>query len=333
MIEFTIELAHKRIRISSLYNSTKIFCQAYLCEDGEADITVVVDPSDIEFERAKSAAEDELEGIPVRRFSDKYLETLAVYRKIAERLIEDNILLFHGSAIAVDGEAFLFTAKSGTGKSTHTRLWRETFGDRAVMVNDDKPLLLLRDGKVWVCGTPWDGKHRLSTNTIVPLSGICILERGAQNTITPVSPQEALSAVFEQSYRPKNLAKLLEVVEILTQSVDFYRLHCNMDPEAAVVAYNGMKNERMTSMKLKQGFVTREMGGEQIMVATGKANFSGFTRANATGAFIVNCLKEETTVEKIVDAMAQVYDAPRDVLEADVLKIVEKLRSIGAIDE
>jgi hypothetical protein len=148
----------------------------------------------------------------------------------------------------VDDEAFLFTATSGTGKSTHTRLWREAFGDRAYMVNDDKPMLILKDGSAWVCGTPWDGKHRLSTNTIVPLSGICILERGAQNTITPVSPQEALSAVLEQSYRPKNLAKLLEVVEILTQSVDFYRLQCNMDPEAAQVAYNGMRKERKTPL-------------------------------------------------------------------------------------
>jgi hypothetical protein len=333
MTEYTIELAGKRIRISGQYNYTKKFCEAYLCENTEPDFTVVVTQSDIEFERAKSAAEDALEGIPVRQFYDRYLETLAVYRKIAELLIEDNILLFHGSAIAVDGEAFLFTAKSGTGKSTHTRLWRETFGDRAVMVNDDKPLLLLRDGKVWVCGTPWDGKHRLSTNTIVPLSGICILERGEKNAIAPVSAKDALPAIFEQSYRPANLGKLLEVVEILTQSVDFYRLQCNMDPEAAQVAYNGMRKERKTSMKLKQGFVTREMGGEQIMVATGKANFSGFTRANAAGAFIVNCLKEETSVEKIVDAMAAVYDAPRDVLEADVLKIIEKLRSIGAIDE
>jgi hypothetical protein len=85
-------------------------------------------------------------------------------------------------------------------------------------------------------------------------------------------------------------------------------------------------------MKLKKGFITRKMGNEQIMVATGKAKFSGFTRANPAAAFIINCLKEDTTVENIVDAMAANFDAPRDVLEADVIKIVDKLRSIGAID-
>ena len=78
----------------------------------------------------------------------------------------------------MDGQAVLFTAKSGTGKSTHTKLWRDLFGERAVMVNDDKPLLrILKDG-VLVCGTPWDGKHRLSTNCALPLKAICILERG-----------------------------------------------------------------------------------------------------------------------------------------------------------
>ena len=134
----------------------------------------------------------------------------------------------------------MFTATSGTGKSTHTRLWREAFGNRAYMVNDDKPMLILKDGMVWVCGTPWDGKHRLSTNVIVPLTGICILERGQTNSVTPISAQEAMPMILQQSYRPKNLMKLLEIVEKMTVSTKFYRLKCNMDPEAAHVAYNGM---------------------------------------------------------------------------------------------
>ena len=119
--------------------------------------------SDIDFEREKSAREDIKEGISIRHFSDAYLETLAVYRKSADHLLSCDTLLFHGSVIAVDGEGYLFTAKSGTGKSTHTRLWREYFGERAVMVNDDKPLLHITDSGVTAYGTPWDGKHRLST--------------------------------------------------------------------------------------------------------------------------------------------------------------------------
>ena len=109
--------------------------------------------------------------------NDEYLETLAVYRKIAEKMIDYDTILFHGSVIAVDGIGYLFTAKSGTGKSTHTRLWRELFGERAVMVNDDKPLIKVSENGIIVYGTPWDGKHRLSTNTFVPLKGICFMSK------------------------------------------------------------------------------------------------------------------------------------------------------------
>ena len=86
-------------------------------------------------------------------------------------------------------------------------------------------------------------------------------------------------------------------------------------------------------MKLKNGFVTRNVGTSQIMVATGAANFPGMVRSNPTAAFIVNCLSKETTKDAIVEAMLEKYDAPREVLEADVDKILGKLREVGALDE
>lgn len=86
-------------------------------------------------------------------------------------------------------------------------------------------------------------------------------------------------------------------------------------------------------MKLKQGFVTHEMDGEQIMVATGAANFAGLVRSNETAAFIVDCLKTPTTKERIVETMLKEYDAPRDRIEQDVEKILNLLRGINALDE
>lgn len=86
-------------------------------------------------------------------------------------------------------------------------------------------------------------------------------------------------------------------------------------------------------MKLKDGFVTHDMGGEQIMVATGSAVFSGLVRSNGTAAFIVDCLKEETTREQIIARMLEKYDASEEVIGADVDKILVKLRSISALDE
>lgn len=86
-------------------------------------------------------------------------------------------------------------------------------------------------------------------------------------------------------------------------------------------------------MKLKDGFITHVMDGEQIMLGVGAVDFHGLVRSNETAAFIVDCLKKETTEEQIVDAMLEVYDAPREVVSADVAKILTKLRLIHALDE
>lgn len=246
MVEtFTLGLAECQISVTALFTDTQVFCGDYLI-DGQAKFSIDISPADITYERTKSAREDALQGIPTRRFSDEYLETLAVYRKIAERMPDYDTFLFHGSVIAVDGVGYLFTAKSGTGKSTHTRLWRELFGPRAVMVNDDKPLLKITDSGVIAYGTPWDGKHHLSNNISVPLRAVCILERGETNHIEPITKRDAFAMLMQQSYRPAApaaMAKTMSLVDRLGSSVSLYKLHCNMDPEAARVAYNGM-NER-----------------------------------------------------------------------------------------
>jgi serine kinase of HPr protein (carbohydrate metabolism regulator) len=187
-----------------------------------------------------------VEGIPFVKLSAYDYEQSALYRKLAEQLLAFDTLLFHGSAISVDGEAYLFTAASGTGKSTHTTLWRQTFGDRAVMVNDDKPLLRMVDGKVYVCGTPWNGKHNLGTKITVPLKGLCILERAKQNHIQPITLKEVLPLLMQQSFRPRNpvsVHRVLELLNKLSESTGLYRLGCNMDPEAATVAYQGMNRK------------------------------------------------------------------------------------------
>ena len=229
-----------------MFDSTQEFCRDYLCS-GPADFLVQTDMADIAFEREKSAREDKLEGLPVRSYSDQYLETIAVQRKIVEELFAYNTLLFHGSVIAVDGRAYLFTAKSGTGKSTHTRLWREVFGSRAVMVNDDKPLLGITAEGILAYGTPWNGKHHLGENICVPLKAICILERGTENRIRDISPKEALTMLVQQSNRPRNprlMGKYLELLDTMTRQTAFYRLECNMELDAARLAHEVMSGER-----------------------------------------------------------------------------------------
>ena len=86
-------------------------------------------------------------------------------------------------------------------------------------------------------------------------------------------------------------------------------------------------------MKLKPGFITQDVEDTQFLIGVGPENFSGFVRSNKTAAFIVDCLKEDTTEEKIVDAMCQKYDAPREQIAADVSEVLNTLRRIRAIEE
>lgn len=245
-MNYKMKLVSHMIDVDTIFASTWDYCLPYLAE-GNAALSVAITLEDIAVERQKAAREDVLEGLPIRNLSDSQLEITALQRKIAEEFFSRNILLFHGSVIAVDNAAYLFTAKSGTGKSTHTRLWREMLGDRAVMVNDDKPFLQLTDQGVIAHGSPWNGKHRLGENISVPLKAICILERSDENWIKPITAAQALPMLFQQSQRPQNPAnmpKYMELIDKLTNSVEFYRMGCNMDPEAAHISYEAMSRKR-----------------------------------------------------------------------------------------
>lgn len=243
MVSNRYKIADRVVEIHSLYYEVHTYCAGYQTDE-TAEYSVTVSQEDIAFEREKSACEDKLQGIPARHFPDSYLEKLAVYRKIAEQMTAFDTILFHGSCIAVDGMGYLFTAKSGTGKSTHTQLWREYFGDRAVMVNDDKPLIHIGANDVTVYGTPYNGKHRLGNNLAVPLKAICILTRADENHIEPLSAQQAYPMLVQQVYRSADRVKMmktLRLIDTLTGQVSFYRLGCNMNLFAAKVAFEGMQ--------------------------------------------------------------------------------------------
>jgi hypothetical protein len=152
-------------------------------------------------------------------------------------------VLFHGSSLAIDGSGVLFTAKSGTGKSTHTRLWRQVFGDRVCMVNDDKPFLHIGTDTVTVYGTPWRGKHSLGGNISAPLKAVYFVNRGEANRVDTITARELYPLLLQQTYTPENpvaMAQTLALVERLSRNVQLLRLYCNMEPEAAEVAFRGL---------------------------------------------------------------------------------------------
>ena len=238
----TYRLAGHTVKIESLYPQVQLLCADYRTDDAP-EYVITTSEADIACERVRSARESMHEGASVQEYEDSYLETLAVYRKLAELLVQEDVLLMHGAVVAVDGQAYLFTARSGTGKTTHTWLWLRQFGARAVMVNGDKPLIHITREGATVYGTPWDGKEHLSRNIACPLRAVCILTRSETNHIERIEPREALMMLCQQSYRPAQpvaLRKALALIDVLSRSVPLYRMGCNMEPEAALVAYHGM---------------------------------------------------------------------------------------------
>lgn len=179
--------------------------------------------------------------------SDDDGEYLATGANFARKLLLYHGFQLHSSAVVVDGYAYLFSANSGTGKSTHTNLWLKTFSERAFILNDDKPALRLIGDQWYAFGTPWSGKHDISVNTGVPVAGIAMLERGEINEIQRYSGPKAVYDLFVQTNRPKAAEyriKLLDLLDKLMTQVPIWKLKCNMEPEAAIVAYEAMSGEK-----------------------------------------------------------------------------------------
>ena len=166
MIDFNMRLADLTVSLSVSEPKTAQSCEKYIVHDNSAVFHVQASEEDLHKEAKFFAKRN---GEAARPLPHWQLEKSALYRKIAEEMMDYNRILIHGSALSMDQNGYLFIAPSGTGKSTHAALWRKVFKERVVMINDDKPLVYVNQNDIRVYGTPWDGKHHLSTNTSVQL--------------------------------------------------------------------------------------------------------------------------------------------------------------------
>ncbi|MBE6712631.1 MAG: hypothetical protein E7580_03800 [Ruminococcaceae bacterium] len=173
---------------------------------------------------------------------DSLIEYMVTGSVFYRSLIQHNGILLHSSAVVLDNKAYLFSAPSGTGKSTHTSLWLKEFPD-AVILNDDKPAIRILEDGIFVYGTPWSGKTDLNLNRKVPLQGIAFLERGLENSISAIPSLKCLENLLNQTVRPgdkESASKLFDLLDQILARVPIYKLTCNMNPEAAHVSYEAM---------------------------------------------------------------------------------------------
>lgn len=179
---------------------------------------------------------------------DEGVEYLATGKSFFSKLLNYDGLMLHSSALIMNGRAYLFSADPGTGKSTHVCNWRRVFGDDRVRVlNDDKPALRLEDGVWYAYGTPWSGKTGQNLNLRAPVAGITMIERGEFNEIEPFTGRKAVQAILAQTTTVKDVSlkiKQLDLLDKLMTQVPIWKLKCNMEPEAAIVAYEAMSGEQ-----------------------------------------------------------------------------------------
>lgn len=196
--------------------------------------------------RVRETSELNTTPIPFTPTSSNLYEDL--YRFAIEELPKHGSFIAHAAVIEYNGLAYAFMAPSGTGKSTHVKLWMDTLGPNCTVINGDKPILRLDktpEGKpqVVVCGSPWAGKEGWQTNTSAPLTGLCFLTRGSVDECHRISPTEAFDSTVRQIYMPSDpvsAIRTLDFVDVLLQTVPLYRLSCTMNKTAVKASFEAM---------------------------------------------------------------------------------------------
>lgn len=159
-------------------------------------------------------------------------------------LLRYNGMMLHSSAVELDGKAYLFSGGCGAGKSTHTRLWQSTFGERARVFNDDKPALRCIDGRWIAYGTPWCGKDGININMKAPLAGICFMKKAPENNIRRLDNKEAIQKIVPQTIWRFTQAEMLDImferVDNLVRQIPVFELENRPEPEAAYLSYETM---------------------------------------------------------------------------------------------
>lgn len=239
-MDFHIRVADRHVLIHCIYPNAYRRCEPYLTQEtGLPDIELNINESML-WETADLVSEP-----LTRRLDLPSLELMTVQQLLTEKLLSFDTLLMHGAVVAIDNAAYLFTATSGTGKTTHIQKWLENV-DGAYVVNGDKPFVIVgKPGEESLaCGSPWAGKEHWQTNVTVPLKAIVLLERADENHMERVSSAQAFPFLYQQVYQPddeEKQRKTLSLMSRLVSSVPVWRFHCNnFKDDCFEVAYNAL---------------------------------------------------------------------------------------------
>ena len=238
MVTFAIKIADIILKINAFHETTKKYCEDFL-SDEKVQYEITLTEEDLKNEVTES------------NNGHVYVneEISALYRKIADLFVEQDIVVMHGSAFKVENKAFLITARSGVGKSTHANLLKEYLKDDFTYINDDKPLLKIKENELILYSSPWNGKERRGNNTSAPLKAILFLNRGNNTYKKLDNKEEIYFKLLSQIYLPRDKnkrEKALKIIDILLKRINFYEINVNMDISSAE-----MTSERIIKNEIK----------------------------------------------------------------------------------
>ncbi len=224
-------LADFNVAFNAKFDYLRRQCENYFADFDKPDIAIDISDAMLASERENADG----------NCSDGYIESICAYRALSERLPKMGAFLMHASVIDVNSRGVAFLAESGTGKTTHTLLWKRLLGDRVTVINGDKPLVRRLSDGFYAYGTPWSGKEGLQTNAKTRLSDLCIIVRSRTNRVEKCPPGEAVSALMRQVYMPSSADELdatLMLADGLLKQCRVWRIYCNTDISAAEAAFN-----------------------------------------------------------------------------------------------
>lgn len=231
------DIAGLRVLLENQHEYTTKFCRTFLSEDQDSPADLIARVTQEEFNEEKEQSPN---------FSDGYIENICLYRSICAQIPVMNRMLLHASVLSFNGSAYAFLGRSGTGKSTHSRLWGQYIHGVGV-VNGDKPILEYKDGGFIAYGTPWRGKENWGGKGNVPLRGLCFLEQAKENSIRKLTPAETSSRLFSQILIPTdetNAVATLDLVDKMIAAVPAYLLKCDISENAVIASFEALTGEK-----------------------------------------------------------------------------------------
>ena len=258
------------------------------------------------------------------------------------RFCYESIVSLHAACVEVGDFAVAFTGHSGMGKSTRAMSWIKAHG--AKFISGDRPAVRIEKIGATACGVPWDGKEQIFRDVEVPLKCIMEVRRSSANYLRKLSTDQARKLIIQQSFMPMwdTDAAFMAMANLmaLINRIPIYRVFCGPDQDAAEVIYDILVNhpeqirEEANDMKIKEGFVLRNVVDEYIVMPTGSniSKFEGAVVLNEVSAFIYKLLENPMSREDLLIAILNEYDVDEATASADLDALLKKLSDMGVVE-